>query len=430
METVSSFLKSGDKALILKGAAGTGKTSILKAVVDYLKNQQKQVELWAPTGCAAMNLSEKTDYQAGTIHSGIYKPETDEERACVKLLRKVNQVEGEVIYIIDESSMISNRVEKSPDFESETPMLSDLIAYVRSGHSDSKIIFVGDEFQLPPIKYDRYDTAPALDMDFLRSEFGLRCSEVSLSKVMRQAEGSYILEVATEIRDSIRTGGRFLESIGKPMYKEETVTNLYLERFDERNPRAAVILSFTNDYARRCNYLVRQKLGLTGTIAPGDMVVPSRNFYGYHNTYIPSGEVLQVEHVGKINKVAEMEFMRVGLKRFSRGQEAEIVDVTISLDYLQDPKSITIEKRKALFAAANKNNPIYRKTKDSRDDEYLSAMQLGYAHAMTCHKAQGSEWNTVFFNTWMPKNPDLRFLYTGVTRARKELFTNNSHRYA
>lgn len=124
-----------------------------------------------------------------------------------------------------------------------------------------------------------------------------------------------------------------------------------------------------------------------------------------------------------------MEFMPAGLKRFSRGQEAETIDAMISLDYLQDPKKITIEKRKALFAAANKNNPVYRKTKDCRDDEYLSAMQLSYGHAMTCHKAQGSEWNTVFLNTWMPDNPDLRFLYTGVTRARKELFTNNSHRY-
>ncbi|PAC26465.1 hypothetical protein BWI92_25850 [Flectobacillus sp. BAB-3569] len=430
METVGLFLKSTDKALILKGAAGTGKTSILKAVVNFLKDQKKQVELWAPTGCAAMNLSEKTDYQAGTIHSGIYKPETDEERACVKLLRKVNQVEGEVIYIIDESSMISNRVDSSADFETDTPMLSDLIEFVRSGHSDSKIIFVGDEFQLPPVKYGKYDTAPALDMDFLRREFDLCCSEVSLSKVMRQAEGSYILEVASEIRNSIRTGGRFSENIGKSMYRMENMIDLYLACFDETNPRAAVILSLSNDYALKCNHLIRQKLGLTGTIAPGDMVVPSRNFYGYHNTYIPSGEILQVEHVGKINKVAEMEFMRVGLKRFSHGQEAEIVDVTISLDYLQDPKSITIDKRKALFASAKKYNPIYRQSKDSRDDEYLSAMQLGYAHAMTCHKAQGSEWNTVFFNTWMPPNPDLRFLYTGVTRARKELFTNNSHKYA
>jgi ATP-dependent exoDNAse (exonuclease V) alpha subunit len=86
LETVGLFLKSTDKVLILKGAAGTGKTSILKAVVDFLLDNKNQVELWAPTGCAAMNLSEKTDYEAGTIHSGIYKPETDEERACVRLL--------------------------------------------------------------------------------------------------------------------------------------------------------------------------------------------------------------------------------------------------------------------------------------------------------------------------------------------------------
>lgn len=428
LDNIKSFLADKQDFLIVKGAAGTGKTSIMKAVADYLNQQNIGFELLAPTGRAAKNIAQKAGYQADTVHSCIYIPETDTEEAKVCFRHKINKFSEQRVYIIDESSMLSDLVNNSQDFEATTPMLSDLIAFVKQGNKANKLIFVGDDCQLPPVGYKAFAKSPALLLPYLKQTFGLNGSELQLSRVMRQSEGSYILDSAYEIRSYIQNQQGYKRSIGKAMYTPDQVTDLYIQRYDFNQPQNVAIIAYANDYVSRCNKLVREKLGLGGILTKGDLVVLNRNYYGKLFTYIPNGEVAQVVATGPVRIVAELRFMEVELALFNDDNKAYTVSTKILLDTLENPKLFTHDKKKALFASAYKNNPTYRSSKDVRDDEFLSAMQVSYAHAFNCHKAQGSEWNTVLLNTWMP-DTDQRFLYTGVTRAKSELFTNNAHRF-
>lgn len=414
--------------LIVKGAAGTGKTSIMKAVADFLNQENIGFELLAPTGRAAKNIASKAGYHAETIHAHVYIPETNEDEAKVRFLRKTNKFSELRVYIIDESSMISNLVSNSHEFESDTPILSDLIAFIKQGNKSNKIIFVGDDCQLPPVGYKAYQQSPALDSSYLQKTFQLQGNMVRLSRVMRQSEGSYILDAAYELRSFIEKEQVYTGSIGRAMYSPNHVTDLYLQRFDVNNPENVSIIAYSNDYIGRCNKMVRTKLGLGGILAKNDLVVLNRNYFGKNFTYIPSGEVAKVVATGSVRTVAELRFMEVELAIFNRGDEAFTVSTKIMLDALENPKLVTHDKKKALFASANKNNPAYRSSKNICDDEFLSAMQVNYAHAFNCHKAQGSEWNTILLNSWMP-DTDQRFLYTGITRAKTELFTNNAHTF-
>lgn len=428
LEKIKMFLHNEEDFLIVKGAAGTGKTSIMKAVADYLNQQNIGFELLAPTGRAAKNIASKAGYQAETIHAHIYIPETDTEQAKVRFIKKANKHTEQCVYIIDESSMISDLVNNSQDFESDTPILSDLIAFIKQGNKTNKFIFVGDDCQLPPVGYKAHAQSPALDLPYLQKTFQYQGDVVRLSRVMRQSEGSYILDAAYELRTYIQQEQVYTAAIGKAMYKSDHVTDLYLKRFEINNPQNVAIIAYTNDYVANCNKLIRQKLGLGGLLAKGDLVVLTQNYFGKNFTYIPNGEIAKVVATGAIRTVAELRFMEVELAFFDGENEAYTISTKIMVDVLDNPKLVTHDKKKALFTSANKNNPAYRSSKDARDDEFLSAIQVNYAHAFNCHKAQGSEWNTVLLNSWMP-DADQRFLYTGITRAKSELFTNNAHTF-
>ncbi len=414
--------------LIVKGAAGTGKTSIMKAVADYLNQANIGFELLAPTGRAAKNIASKAGYQAETIHAHVYIPETNEDEAKVCFKRKTNKFSEQRVYIVDESSMISNLINNSQEFESDTPMLSDLIAFIKQGNKSNKIIFVGDDCQLPPVGYKAHEQSPALDLSFLQKTFQLQGNMIRLSRVMRQSEGSYILNAAFELRSFIEREQAYTANIGKAMYNPNHVTDLYLHRFEINSPQKVAIIAYANDYVSRCNKMVREKLGLEGVLAKNDLIVLTRNYFDKNLAFVPNGEVVRVLTLGSIRTVAELRFMDVELALLSGQNEAYTISTKIMLDVLDNPKSITIEKKKALFAYANKHNTTYRSSKNACDDEFLSAMQVNYAHAFNGHKAQGSEWDTVLLNSWMP-DTDQRFLYTGITRAKTELFTNNAHTF-
>ena len=414
--------------LIVKGAAGTGKTSIMKAVVDYLNQENIGFELLAPTGRAAQNIASKAGYHAETIHAHVYIPETNEDEAKVCFKRKTNKFSEHRVYIVDESSMISNLVNNSQEFESDTPILSDLIAFIKQGNKSNKIIFVGDDCQLPPVGYKAHEQSPALDLSYLQQTFQLQGNVIRLSRVMRQSEGSYILNAAYELRSFIQQEQTYTANIGRAMYDPNHVTDLYLQRFEINRPEKIAIIAYSNDYVSRCNKMVREKLGLKGLLAKNDLVVLTRNYFNKSMTYIPNGEIAKVVTIGLIRTVAELRFMDIELVLLSEQNEANTISTKIMLDVLDNPKLVTHDKKKALFAYANKHNPVYRSSKNACDDEFLSAMQVNYAHAFNGHKAQGSEWDTVLLNSWMP-DTDQRFLYTGITRAKNELFTNNAHTF-
>ncbi len=428
LQQVEAFLDSPLHFFIIKGAAGTGKTSIMKAVAHLLSSRGKSFELLAPTGRASQNLSAKTGFDATTVHSHIFSPVTDIDKACVRFVPRTNEEEMPCVYIMDESSMVSDVMQSSLEFEQETPVLSALIAFVKQGNKANKLIFVGDDCQLSPIGYATNDVAPALDANYLTHRFQLKGRVLSLSKVMRQAEGSDILTTAYEVRQMILENQGYTNWVGKHMGNYEKAAHVYLEYYDDKRTDNVAIIGWANSYVETMNKLVREKLGHTGILAKGDWLVLNRAYYGSYG-YIPSGEVVRVKAVNqKVFTIAESSFMEATLCTYRQGKEAQAFVAKILLDPLIDAKSFTYEKRKALFASANRNNPAFRQSKDVRDDEYLSALSVSYGYAFTAHKAQGNEWNTVLLNTWMPDNKSLRFLYTGITRARANLFSNNAHR--
>jgi len=263
--------------------------------------------------------------------------------------------------------------------------------------------------------------------NYLQTKYGLRGGMVEMTEVKRQSKGSSILATANELRRNMEAKRLATPKwIGEFFKGEEGAVKLYLARFEQGQHERVAILSLGNAYRDRCNAHIRQSLGLTGRLSVNDTVVLNQNHVGQH--YVANGEVGVIKAIdSKRHRVADLEFAEAEIA-FKDENDAEFSIVSlVLLDELAAP--ITKEQRKALFAAEMRQNRTFQKSQDSRDSLYLSALQLSYGHALTVHKAQGSEWDSIIMNTAMYQL-DLRFLYTGITRARKELFTNSAHCYA
>lgn len=312
------------------------------------------------------------------------------------------------------------------DFVASHSLLADFIDFVRQGHPQNKIIFVGDACQLPPVGYESREASPALMADHLRQHYDLRGDTIELTQVMRQGEGSAILAVADVLRQNMVTRRLAVpHSMGQAYYKPAHAIQLYLERFTQGQHDRVAILSLSNKYRDECNSQIRTALGLTGSLAVNDTVTLTQNYIG--QKYVANGEVGVVKAFdSRIHRVADLTFAEAEIAfKDEHDTEFSIVSLVL-LDALKG--KLSLEQRKALFATEMRNNRAFQKSQDLRESLYLSALQLNYGHALTVHKAQGSEWDTVIMNTWMHEM-DLRFLYTGITRARTELFTNGAHRY-
>jgi exodeoxyribonuclease V len=426
LNSLEKFVSNDEDFVVIKGAAGTGKTSIMKAVVDFLGSRSIECQLLAPMGRAAKTIAHKTETYAKTAHSCIYVPVTDVENAMVRLERKNNENSQRQVFIVDESSMISDKMANNEEFVVEGALLTELLRFVKQGNTQSKIIFVGDGCQLLPVGYQTCEISPALCTDYLTKKFNLIGSELALTQVMRQDERSDIYKIANEIRQNIIGNCSMMpRSIGNYFSGEEQAVSLYLERFELGKQDKVAIVTFANSFKDKCNALIRSRLGLKGNLAVGDTVMLNQNYMGQH--YVASGEIGVVKNIASsIKKVAELDFVEAEIMFTNERNVPFTVVSKVLLNSLYE--EVSKEKKIALFASAMRNNPTFRSSKDIRNDEFLSALQLSYGHAMTGHKAQGSEWDTVILNTWTKCN-DLRFLYTGVTRARKELFGNGAYKY-
>jgi exodeoxyribonuclease-5 len=427
LNTIEEFLSSDDDFLIVRGAAGSGKTSIMSALTRYSEAKGILPVLLGPTGRAAKNLGRKTASAAKTVHSCLYTPQADPEEAIVHLQRRTNECQTPQLFLTDESSLISDRLNDKGMFVAQNSLLHDLIAYIRQGHSQNKVIFIGDSCQLPPVGYQPHELAPALTVAHLHQKYQLRGQAVELSQVMRQNEGSPILKVAYQLRQNIQARRLATPKQIGTFYKgEESAVALYLNRFVLGVHDRVAILSLTNTYRDACNKLIRSRLGLQGKIALNDTVVLAQTHFGQH--YVASGELGVVKALGsRLHRVADLEFVEAEISFKDEREQAFSIESLVLLNSLGG--TITQEQRQKLFASEMRYNEAFRESKDLRSSRYLSALQLNYGHALTVHKAQGSEWDTVIMNTWM-RELDLRFLYTGITRARSELFTNSAHQYA
>lgn len=419
---IEKFVESEEDVFILKGSAGTGKTSIVKAITNKLAKDNINFYVNAPTGRAAMIIGTKTNQQSKTMHSQIYIPEKVKGSIAVKMIRKINQEDAFSVFFVDEASMISNTVNTSKDFQVSKPLLYDFIDYVKQGNKRNKIVFIGDKFQLPPIK-ENFSTA--LNADYLSDKFKLKCSEYELNKVMRQADNSDVLEIATFVRDEMKQG---IFNINVPVYKEIFASHAmrkYLSYFDFNRLDKIIAVCSTNRDVDYWNIWIRKELGINNThLSVNDIVVNQNNWNNNNGDWVHNGEFGKINAVeNKIEKFSDLNFVNAEVEFPTSLGKSKKITTKILLDSLYTKYGILKEEHeRRLYADVMRYNRIFRKTEDICDDKYLNAMRIKHGYATTCHKAQGGEWDNVLIHPWRI-GKDLRWTYTAITRARKNVFS-------
>jgi exodeoxyribonuclease V len=432
--------------LILKGYAGTGKTTLLGAVVVAMRKQRMPVVLLAPTGRAAKVLAAHARKDASTIHRRIYR--VGEEAEGFSLGLAPNKDAG-ALFIVDEASMIGGP-SVDEGFGSRD-LLSDLLEHVFMAPG-CKLLLVGDPAQLPPVGSDR---SPALSVQALR-RIGLVAGAVELTEVVRQAEASGILRNATDLRalltsaplaaaaghretgdaiprftpfaDVIRTDGHDLQ---------DALENAYARDGDEE----VCVITRSNKRAYLYNQQVRSRIhGYEEELSPGDRLMVVKNNYLWAGLngkpeLIANGEPITMKRMHRTEERYGLRFADLTVGWWS-GQEERELEVKVMLDTLAAESPALPSPRMKLLLhsvkAAHAGKPRRELMKVLREDPYANALQVKYAYAVTCHKAQGGQWRTVFVDQGyiteeMVDSEYLRWLYTAVTRATDRLHLLNFH---
>lgn len=425
-EYMKSFVKNNHlNALILSGSAGTGKTSMVIALKKYLIEQNMSFRIIAPTHRASRVIGNKVQWPASTIHQLIYDvnqiKNDDGNVIQIEFVRKNIVSEIPCLFIVDEASMISNlNPSVKDDFVSKNSVLFDLINYVQFFNPKSKIIFIGDRYQLPPVKCD---FSPALMKIYLENHFGLNVSLVELKEVKRQKEESLILKNAIILREASDKNYYNVEIKSDKVSNYDAWIKLYCDSYVADN-QSSIILSWKNECVRRINMDVRNRLfnNPIGLINKGEQLISSIGFVGNkvsfpNNTFLEVCEVKPVEEI-----IAGFRFVDVRLKIVDDNMVMETF-VKLRLDDLFGDL-IDSTKERLLIIDRMKNNKNFRESKNKIYDPYLSAIKAKYAYAITVHKAQGGEWKNVFLYPEYPYGKQmLNWLYTAITRATQKVFT-------
>ncbi|WP_410004891.1 ATP-dependent RecD-like DNA helicase [Aequorivita nionensis] len=471
LEKISVFLQSDDNIFILQGYAGSGKTTLLKGFVEYLKSLQKQYQLMAPTGRAAKILRDKTG--AGrTIHSSIYNLKhleainSDSEEVADHSLKYFFPIDlnntDESILIVDEASMISSKESKNELFDFGTNiLLDDLLTYAFSSNKNNKIIFVGDPAQLAPVG-DNYSWA--LDLEYFK-QLGYGGQMVELTEVMRQ-ENNLILKNATEIREVLNSHPRNelqleFDSLTCIELSNIDVIDSYVELYPKPEIGDGVIISYSNAQCYHYNYAIREALYPNQKdILPGDLLLINNNNYHTYAAELYNGDIVKVvdrsEKVetlsapvwsvksGKKERLTiSLDFRRITIRVPQYDGEIECYIIETLLNSID--RDLTIDMTKALYInfVMRFNEEQERRGKSGlpkhkvgseefkqalKADPYYNALRVKYGYAITCHKAQGGEWDKVFVD-YSGRiglfNDALRWCYTATTRAINTLYAIN-----
>lgn len=453
---IEAFLAGDDDVFILKGYAGSGKTTMIKAVAEYVNSFSKKCQLMAPTGRAAKVLSSKTNLTTTTIHRGIYayehlyeKEETEDDKSyTLTYYYAVANNEGvnDAVLIIDEASMVSDNISHQEFFRfGSGRLLADLITYskIQNKTNATKIIFVGDPAQLPPVGMS---ISPALDEEYLALNYNLKVNQTEMHEVKRVSDDNPIKVNSEIIRKSITSGnysGFSLQSSG------ESIINMgYADFLSEYKKTKAtkIVLSYKNSTALDVNKEIREKIyNRKGRIEKGDIIINSSNNYSlgifngefaivnYVSDELVSRNVALYKKGGEKVKV-NLNWRKVELY-FTEDNKA--VDGYILENYLYSKRTnILPEEHQALYVDFKKRHPHLKpKTKEYKDamiaDKFLNAIKLKYGYAITVHKSQGGEWDNVFViwdraagkkNGVGLQNSDFyRWAYTAITRPQKRL---------
>ncbi len=438
IEKLSFFLAEGDSdsIFILNGYAGTGKTTVIAALVKALKELKMRCILLAPTGRAAKVVSLYASQGATTIHKHIYRERTNASYES-KFTLSPNR-ECDAIYIIDEASMLSHS--SGDRLFGSGSLLDDLVSYVRSGKR-CRMIFVGDSAQLPPVGSE---FSPALDEIFM-SRYG-DVSYALLDEVVRQSEESGVLFNATMVRCMLENN--LIEiphfEIDFPDFKAiegGEFTETLQDCYDKYGTDETIIITRSNKRANRYNEGVRRySLSAEEIIESGDNLMIVRNNYHYTErikdcpmSFIANGDVATLKRIRRFEEFYGFNFAHAVLS-FGDYNDTEI-ECRILLDTLHsESPSLTPEENQRLFYEIEKDfldiKSRMKRLELIRSSPHYNALQIKFAYAVTCHKAQGGEWSAVFIDRCLfgdePMTPDMmRWLYTALTRATQRVYLVN-----
>lgn len=440
MHALETFMRNrdGKHLLVLKGYAGTGKTSVLGAFVKALYQFRVRAKLLAPTGRAAKVFSLKAEAEALTIHKQIYRRKSKVDLTSPLSLQP--NLFKHAVFIVDEASMIGDYTMQKDGNISARNLLEDLFEYVYSGVG-CKLILMGDNGQLPPVGADH---SPALNEEYLSNYYPtLKITSFKLDEVLRQASDSSILMNATLLRTTDWNDyPRFQLNRGKDLFR---LTGYDLQdalesSFVSDGPEETIVITRSNKRANAYNQQIRGRiLWYDEQLCSGDSLMVVKNNYFWMGDdskvgFIANGEIIKVERILKIEEFYGFEFARV-MVSFVDYEELGSVEVIIHLESLtSEGPSLSRDRMKELFYEVEKDYshiPLKKKRYEAiLSDPYFNALQVKYAYAVTCHKSQGGQWKNVFIDqgyvTEDMMGPDYyRWLYTALTRATDKAYLVN-----
>jgi len=441
IDILSEFLLKGsiNSLFLLKGYAGTGKTTLVSVLVNILPMLGASSVLLAPTGRAAKVISGYSGRQASTIHRKIYRLERGQKGMDRFQLLSNNHTD--TIFIVDEGSMISdgNSSQDSQVFASHN-LLDDLTGFVYGGNN-CRLIIVGDSGQLPPVGMSE---SPAMKEDYLKFTYNLEIYSYEMKEVVRQEAASGILHNATITRSKLTAQ----DSTGFIKFELQGYNDIFRiqgqdavekinEAFSQRDFINTTVLCQSNKKANLYNQFIRNRVLLyEDEIAAGDLLLAVKNNYYWlpedsQASFIANGDILIVNRVKRVEEFYGFRFANITCRILDYSYLPEI-DLIVMLDTLHSHSpSLTMEQSSKLFdevLADYADEPSKKKQYDLvKSNPYYNALQVKFAYAITCHKAQGGQWQNVFVDFgFLPGNkPDFeyyRWLYTAFTRATKKLY--------
>ncbi|MAH82139.1 MAG: ATP-dependent endonuclease [Flavobacteriaceae bacterium] len=435
---MSEFLNSPkkDKIFLLKGYAGTGKSTLVAHLVKQLHKFNFKSVLMAPTGRAAKVISNYSNKNAYTIHKQIYYPR-NEKGAGVKFILKSNNSKN-TLFLIDEASMISDNKEQSKFFENGS-LLNDLIQYVSSG-VNCYLVLVGDIAQLPPVNLN---VSPALSEQELKNNYNKNVTSLTLTEVVRQLSNSGILFNATTLREflfnEVYNNFSFKINNFKDIHRiqdGEELLHILDNSLNEFGIEQVVFIVRSNKRANLYNQNIRKKiLSLESSLSVGDQLMVVKNNYFWikpesQASFIANGDIIVVDSINKLNEIYGFKFAEITARLIDYPEMSSFETVVFTDTLTSNSPSLTYEENQLLYSSVKEDykneKSSFKKFLKVKNNPHFNALQVKYSYSITCHKSQGGEWDRVFVEyPYLPEGPNkdfFRWLYTAITRAKKELY--------
>ncbi|NKI28343.1 AAA family ATPase [Arenibacter sp. 6A1] len=438
LQQLATFIlsKEKDSVFMLKGFAGTGKTTIIGAVVTNLWKTTMKAVLMAPTGRAAKVMSNYSATQAFTIHRKIYFPKK-QSGGGIQFVLAPNKHRN-TIFIVDEASMISDAPAESKLLDNGS-LLDDLLMFVYAGHN-CKLILIGDTAQLPPV---HLDISPALDENQLSLHYNKEVIKLELDEVVRQAETSGILFNATNLREQLQSEyfddfkfdvGPFKDIVR--LIDGTEIQEAIDDSYSQHGKEETAIIVRSNKRANLYNENIRKRiLYLEHELAVGDfMMVVKNNYFWLKATseagFIANGDIIEVLEIFAIKELYGFKFAEVKVKLVDYPNQQPFETVLLLDTIMAETPSLSYEDGNRLYQEVIKDyadeTSKYKRFMGVKNNNYFNALQVKFSYAITCHKSQGGQWETVFVEQpYLPNGVDkeyLRWLYTAVTRAKNKLY--------